>query len=415
MCLRAALIVLCVLAAAASALAQSPAQAVSACDVRNDPATFDKKVVKARGTIELSFEDFSFISKGCKAATTIWLIFGGDVSTPTASTVNDNNRAPGTDLQLRGVRYPITKDESLRRFLALLTTTTRAGKSVYEVTATLTGTFLAGEKARSNADGRTYFRDYGHLGCCSLFIISKVENVESSPPADLNLSGIVVTRDGNPAKDVRVINATGGCCQPQLQEAVTDERGHFAFTDAGQILHFRRDDLRPTTILARQGDTDVRVVLQPSKGTDWIVPACTAASESADRVGFSAKVLVSKELEREEPGDDPNTLMFTPVKHPLISAIILDHQIGSWEPIDGQQYISALSFRQRWIKDAARRVVGIDTEGVWKKGRSWRSATFFNRDVIGYSSEARGDDELFSRILNTACIDEQTSHHRVLP
>jgi hypothetical protein len=395
-----------VLATAMSSFAQPAPQTASACDVRNDPASFDKKVVKVRGAIDLSFEIFNLTSEGCNAPTVIWLAFGGDIATPTPSTVNDNNRTPGTELQVNGVRYPIAKDESLRRLLALLTTTTRAGKSVYEVTATLTGTFFAGDKATSGYDGRTYFRGYGHLGCCSLLIISKVEDLESTPPADLNLSGTAVTRDGKPAMGVRVINATGGCCQPQLQEAMTDEHGRFAFTDSGQILHFRRDDLRPTTIIVRQGDMNVRVVLKTSQGTDWIVPTCTAANDKENRVGFSAKVLVSKEVEREETGGDPNTLMFTPVKRPLISAISLQHEIGAWEPIDGAQYVTALSFRQRWIKDAAGHVVGIDTEGSWKKGHTWRSSTFFNRDVIGYSSESRGEDELFSHILNTVCVEE---------
>jgi len=407
MCLRATLTIWLVLAAAGAALAQSPALVVPACDIRSDPALFDKQVVKARGIINLSFEDFTFTSKGCDADTQIWLVFGGDVSAPAVSTVNDNNRTPGTEFQLNGVRYPITKDDSLRKFLALLTTSTRAGKSVYEVTATLSGTFLAGEKAKAANDGHTYFRDYGHLGCCSLLIISKVEDVESSPPADLSLSGTAVMPDGRPASGVRVINATGGCCQPQLQETRTDERGHFAFTDAGQILHFRRDDLRPITISARQGDTNLRVVLQPSKATDWIVPACTPADNSNEkRVGFSAKVLLSKKVEREETDGDPNHLMFAPTNHLPVSAIMLDHQIGSWEPIDAQQYVSALSFRERWIKDAAGRVIGIDTEGVWKKGRSWRSATFFSQDVIRYDDEMRGDDKLFRRIFSTVCVDE---------
>jgi len=404
--LSATLTVLCALAAAAPALAQTAAQPVPACDIQSDPAHFDKTVVKARGVIHLSFEDFTFTSQGCDAAARIWLIFGGDVATPTESTVNDNNRTPGTELQVKGVRYPIAKDESLRRLLALLTTTARDGESVYEVTATLTGTFLAGTQPPSSADRRPYLRGYGHLGCCSLLIISKVENVESSPPADLNLSGTAVTRDGKPAKGVRVINATAGCCQPQIQEAITDEKGHFAFSDAGQILHFQRDDLRPTVMVARQGDTNVRVVLEPSDNTDWIVPACADATRKENRVGFSAKVLLSKEVEREETDGDPNNIMFTPAKHPLISAILFDHNIGSWDPIAGVEYITALSHQQRWIKDAAGRVVGIDTEAAWRNGHSWRWATFFNRDVIRYSSEERGDDELFSRILKTVCIEE---------
>ena len=50
----------------------------------------------------------------------------------------------------------------------------------YRVTATLTGRFFAGEKWK-NADGTFRYGGYGHLGCCSLFVIQKVEDVEAEP------------------------------------------------------------------------------------------------------------------------------------------------------------------------------------------------------------------------------------------
>jgi len=387
---------------------QSAPQIASACDARNDPAGFDKKVVRLTGMISLSFEDFSFTSKGCgDAPTVIWLIFGGDVATPTISTVNDTSRKPGVDLQIDGTRYPIIKDASFRRLMALITATTHDGKPVYEVTATLTGTFLAGEKAKSAYDGRTYFRDYGHLGCCSLLIISKVEDVESVPPASLNLSGTAVTSDGKPAIGVRVINETGGCCQPQVQEATTDANGRFAFDDAGQVLHFHRDDLRPLTVVAKQGDRAVHVVLDQSKATDWIVPDCTAADDKEKRVGFIAKALMSEKVQLEGPNDDPNSFMLTPAKHPLVSALIFDHdRLEASEPVSGGSFVAAVSFQQRWIKDAAGQVLGVDTVVFWKRGVWWRRSTFLNQDVIRSSGNSRADDELFDRIVDTVCIQK---------
>jgi hypothetical protein len=388
--------------------AQSTPQIGSACDARKDPAAFDKKVVKLSGVISLSFEDFSFTSKDCgDAPTAIWLIFGGDVATPTDSTVNDTSRKPGVDLEIGGTRYPIVKDANFRRFMALLTAATRDGKPVYQLTATLTGTFLAGEKSKRGDDGRTYFRGYGHLGCCSMLIISKVEDVTSVPAANLNLSGTAATSDGKPAIGVRVIDETGGCCQPQVQEATTDANGRFAFDDAGQVLHVHRDDLRPLTVVAKQGDRAVHVVLESSKATDWIVPDCTTANDKEKRVGFIAKVLMSKKVQLEGPNDDPNSFMLTPAKHPLVSALIFDHdRLEASEPVSGGSFVTAVSFQQRWIKDASGQVLGIDTVGFWKKGEWWRRSTFLNQDVIRSSGNSRADDELFDRIVDTVCIQK---------
>lgn len=165
---------------------------VSYCNLAKSPKPYDGKIIRVRGTLSVNFEDFSLFDASCKSDQGIWLAFGGDVPGVVASTVNDTERTAGKDLTVEGKAYSIQKDESFRRLYALITTK-RDNKPVYSVTATLTGAFFAGEP-HQGSDGVTRYLGYGHLGCCSLFVITQVSDVASIPPADLNLSGVVLAR-----------------------------------------------------------------------------------------------------------------------------------------------------------------------------------------------------------------------------
>src|SRR5271157_500436 len=132
------------------ARAQTTPQEVSFCTLANDPKSFDGKMIRVRGTISDEFEDFTLFAEGCHTQQSIWLAFGGDVASNVISTVNDNFRKPGTELKVNGVSYGIEKDESFRRFYALIAAR-HGDKAAYRVTATLTGPFFAaGEEKLPN-------------------------------------------------------------------------------------------------------------------------------------------------------------------------------------------------------------------------------------------------------------------------
>ncbi len=178
------------LLAASTTRAQEKPAEVSLCDLALHPKSFDRKTIRVRGTLDVNFEDFTLAIDNCGTQQQIWLAFGGDVPGIVASTANDNFRKPGTDLKVNGVSYGIAKDENFRKLYALIAAR-HGDKPTYRVTATLTGTFLAGEEIRV-ANGKTFLGGYGHLGCCSLLVITQVSNVESVPHADLNVRGIVL-------------------------------------------------------------------------------------------------------------------------------------------------------------------------------------------------------------------------------
>jgi hypothetical protein len=188
-----------------------------------------------------------------------------------ASTVNDNFRKPGINVRVEGVSYGIKKDESFRRLYALLAVRLLGDKPAYRITATLTGAFVAGEES-TLSNGTIYFRGYGHLECCALFVITQVADVDSTPPANLNVSGTLLLPDGKPAQGFIVVNDVLGGSPPVNQQTTTTATGHFEFSDSGQLLRFEDPKYRPLEVKAILGGPPIRVKLEDANRTDWIVP-----------------------------------------------------------------------------------------------------------------------------------------------
>jgi hypothetical protein len=178
------LFLLSVLALPNLAPAQSaPPTVVSLCDLLRNPKAYDGKQIQIRGKISLDMEDFTIFDTSCNTWPGIWLMFGGDVPTPTKSTVNDNARQPGQNIKVNEIEYDLVKDANEKEFLRVITAWRgKKQKLMYRVTATLIGTFLAGRsKEESKAKEMPDFPGYGHKGCCHLFIIQQVSAIETKP------------------------------------------------------------------------------------------------------------------------------------------------------------------------------------------------------------------------------------------
>src|SRR5579864_5567147 len=159
--------------------AQSPTK-VALCDLVRQPEKFTRQWVE----VDLAFENFSLRTVDCgEKLQGIWLAYGGDEPTPTASTVNDNERRPGMVLKVNGIPVPLQRDADLELFkrrLAAIRVTAPDGSTCYEgcrlyrVTATLTGLFMAAPDPTNNP-----LSGYGHLGCCHLLAIQRVAEVSA--------------------------------------------------------------------------------------------------------------------------------------------------------------------------------------------------------------------------------------------
>jgi hypothetical protein len=194
--------------------------------------------------------------------------------------VNDNFRKPGSKLAVQGVSLGIEKDENFRRLYALIASR-HDSKRDYTVTATLTGMFFSGVEQK-NARGGDHFWGYGHLGCCSLLVITQVADVISVPPADLNINGAVIGPDGKPLEGITVIDDVLGGSPPERQTTVTDKQGRFEFSDSGQQLRIENPRYRPLAITLQPGGAPIKVRLEDASRSDWAMPACSAVNSAIE-------------------------------------------------------------------------------------------------------------------------------------
>jgi hypothetical protein len=392
-------VVLVVAFCGVTAFAQTAPVDVTRCELGKNPRDFDQKLIRVRGTLNVYFEDFSLSNKGCDSDQEIWLVFGGDVPGVVPSMVNDNVRKPGVDITVKGVPYGVEKDDDFRKLYALIAA--RSGdKPKFHVTATLVGRFLAGEPT-VGTDGVTRFTGYGHLGCCALFVIQKVSDVESIPSANLNLRGTVIGIDGKPAQGITVLNDVMGGTPPQRQTTVTDESGAFSFTNSGQELRIEDPRFRPLAISVDPGGEPVRVLLEDAVKSDWILRTC-ANDIASTRVGFSVRFVLPKTMQSSledfdghksififKQGDDDTSAHFF---------ISVWKESGSVAPSS----LGSKDFEEHWIKDDRGQIIGRESSG-----RGWREADFFERETASYGLQSRKERNEFDRILDSACISEK--------
>ena len=159
------------------------------CQLQSFAQELDGKEVTVRAGLRVGFEDSSFVSDCGAEWLNIWVTFGGDVDTPTVYCCGDHDRPTGSTPTVENVRLPLRKDDSFKEFMRLLDAQLPLAPTgvpcfydcyLYRVTATFKGHFFRGSRTVL-PDGRVHYMGYGHLGCCSLFVIQEVSDIESTP------------------------------------------------------------------------------------------------------------------------------------------------------------------------------------------------------------------------------------------
>ena len=159
---------------------------VSVCQLLRTPAAFNHRLIRVRGRASLWMEDFTLHPELSEAACDkwppVWLMFGGDVSTPTKFTGNDFRLPNSPDVKVEGFQLSLRKDINFKEFYKSISeqqpskNTCKGNCEQHWTAATFTGRFFAG---KSPQDKQVPFgRGYGHFGCCSLFVITSVESLK---------------------------------------------------------------------------------------------------------------------------------------------------------------------------------------------------------------------------------------------
>lgn len=371
------------------------------CQLGKNPKAFDGKLVRVRGALSVHFEDFSLHIPNCDTRQGIWLAFGGDVPGIVPSTANDIVRRPGSDIKVNDASYGIKKDITFWKLYALISAR-HGDKRDYRVSAMLMGMFFSGEELRNSKGDVLGFGGYGHLGCCALLVITQISDVESAPPANLSVHGVLLGIDGQPVEGFTVIDDVLGGTPPGSRTAVTDKQGRFAFSNSGQQLRFESPFYRPLTFTVETGGSDIRVRLEAAKQSDWVIRACDQVL--GKRVGFSVLFALPKTMESEPFKSDDRQSIFvydhggSAPEADLIISQILDGTTEEFDSLDSER------FEERWIKDEAGRVVGIDARGRLRDGKYRRRALFFAHDDATYWLDPGKAPKALDEVIDSACV-----------
>ena len=152
------------------ASASEEPQNVTLCDVLDNPAAFNHKLVKISGIVSRGFEDFTLNDDSCHNNNTMWLELGGTRGSQVIYCCGDNNvdRRRTAPLVVEGIETTLIEDEVFSRFERL--TNRRRGYGKAKVV--LVGRYFSG--AQQTLPGGTFWMGYGHMGMGSLLVIQQI-------------------------------------------------------------------------------------------------------------------------------------------------------------------------------------------------------------------------------------------------
>ena len=147
---------------------------------------------------------------------------------------------------VEGVPVPLVEDATFHRFDDFLHQNSRTGITVH---ATVVARFFAG---RINHHPRgDMWGGYGHLGCCSLFMIQQVLSVDDQRQADLDYSDDPEQPQCIPWKYLTPLDARSQILEVQRRAQQGDEA--FAFTNDRDVavaaMHSYVKDLKPDALI----------------------------------------------------------------------------------------------------------------------------------------------------------------------
>ena len=157
----------------ASPAAEEP-QAVTLCELLENPAAFNHKLIKISGVVSRGFEDFTLNDERCANRNNLWLELGGTRGSEVIYCCGDNNvdlkrKSP---LVVEGIETALVDDKMLRRFERI----TKKQRGYGTAKVTIVGRYFSG--VQQTFPGGTFWTGYGHMGMGTLLVIQRVLEVE---------------------------------------------------------------------------------------------------------------------------------------------------------------------------------------------------------------------------------------------
>jgi hypothetical protein len=130
------------------------------CELTQRPQQYHHKLVEVTSAVARGFEDFTLSDSSCSG--NVWLEYGGRTGSGIIYCCGSHPKKRSKALTVDGIETKLVDDKVFRRFAA----------ASDGVQARLVGRFFA------KPDGP--LGGYGHLGCCHLFVIQQVLDLQAS-------------------------------------------------------------------------------------------------------------------------------------------------------------------------------------------------------------------------------------------
>ena len=165
--------------------AQEQALPVTVCQLQDDPAAYNHRLVEVTAFVSHGFEDFGLFDLACHSPQAVWLEYGGKAKSGTMYCCGETaDRHRPKQLTVENIPIPLVENEQFREFDRLVQPPFRSGRTGAITHATLVGRFFSGRKTVYPKG--TFWGGYGHMGCCSLLAIQEVKSVDAQSRDDLD-------------------------------------------------------------------------------------------------------------------------------------------------------------------------------------------------------------------------------------
>jgi hypothetical protein len=235
------------------------------------------------------------------------------------------------------------------------------------------------------------------LVCAALFLTCLSILAQSGGGS---IHGIVVSADGTPIADVSVVGKEGPCCPVQLASTKTDKQGAFTLSNPGRVIHFYKDGLLPLTAVLTSHEEILRAVMKTDAGADWRLPECSRNPRSARTLGYAVKLIVPKHTKLSKTRNTDYTAYSVSYPGERMKLEL------RWGPLvggsnDDQLFADSANFSERWILP-----LGIDSAGVLKNGKRWRTVDIAGVGLFHYESVSQAAALYYDQIISSSCYDK---------
>ena len=254
---------------------------ITYCELSKDPAPYDHQLVRLTAFVTHGFEDFQVGEPDCPTqGFSIWLMYGGKAVSNTMYCCpgEASREARSESLRVEGVEVPLLEDQTFKQFADLL-----KKEPDTTVRATVVGRFFSGKK--TSTDTSTYWRGFGHMGCCSLLVIERVESLEPHTQGDLDYTAEAGWCEDEGCKwgsekDLRHISVTNwkGAAHVAIAEQRRADAGQvWAFSDPQRVATESLQPLYPgqSPVLLTVKKTPARYVFRWRSGKKSVVVVVT--------------------------------------------------------------------------------------------------------------------------------------------